>query len=187
MAVAPCGDSELNHYELTNSQNALHYVAEAAYTRGPKEAYFKPHIPFPNLYQSGVNMPNTKSISPVEINEENFPTYFDFMGECEKRLLSAALEALNGNVSAMSKLLGVSRMTTYRLLKKHGFEVTPLSKRFRMIGKMTVEYALKAHSYNIENAARDLGIKRNEMCALINIHKIEIPNDSLGNQLALFP
>lgn len=123
-------------------------------------------------------MTETKSVAPVEINEENFPTYFDYIGECEKRLISAALEALNGNVSAASKLLGVSRMTTYRLLKKHGFEVTPLPKRTRMIGKLTVEYALKAHDYDIENAARDLGIKCAEMRALINVHKIDIPNDS---------
>jgi DNA-binding NtrC family response regulator len=123
-------------------------------------------------------MAETQSIPPVEINEKNFPTYDSFINECEKRLISTVLEAFNGNVTAASKLLDISRMTMYRLLKKHGFEVTPLSKRTKMIGKLTVEYALKAHGYDIENAARDLNITRAEMYALINVHKIEIPNDS---------
>lgn len=125
-------------------------------------------------------MAELKTAPHVEIDVTNFPSYFTYIGECEKRLISTVIDAFNGNVTAASRLLGISRMTMYRLLKKHGFEVTPLSKRTRMIGKLTVEYALKAHSYNIENAARDLGIKRNEMWALIKVHKIELPN---GDQL----
>lgn len=53
---------------------------------------------------------------------------------CEAEVVRAALVAANGNISLCARNLGVSRMTLYRKMAKHGIDA-PAPKPHRMVGQ----------------------------------------------------
>ena len=58
---------------------------------------------------------------PTESAERPTPTLRDAVREAERRVVAKAWTEVGGNVSHISRLLGVSRPTAYKLLRDHGY------------------------------------------------------------------